>query len=129
MVICHYTGYKSLGSCGVSLKIFKAFSKWLQHPTPPSQVINDQPFSIVYFNPATLTGIKSHSRIPLWLQHEVILGSPKFSSSVELVCSQLVASSQMGFLLVILTTNICFLLFFLWARNANCWDTSIIVSA
>ena len=74
----------------------QSFLKWLQHRrpppphTPPLQVINDQPFSIVYFNPATLTGIKSHSTIPLWLQDGVILGSPKFSSSVEIVCSQLV---------------------------------------
>ena len=65
---------------------------------PPLQVINDQPFSIVYFNPATLTGIKSHSRIPLWLQDEVILGSPKFCSSVELVCSQLVCLQPDGIL-------------------------------
>ena len=66
-------------------------------PSPtPSQVINDQPFSIVYFNPATLTGIKSLSTIPLWLQDGVILGSPKFSSSVELVCSQLVCLQPDG---------------------------------
>lgn len=130
MVICQYAGYKNLGSCGVSLKIFKSFLKMGATPPPPplnpSQVISDQSFSMVCFNPATLIGIKSHSRIPLQLQDGVILGSPNFSSSVELVCSQLVCL-QMGFLLVILTT-ICFLLFFLWARNANCWNTSIIMS-
>ena len=64
--------------------------------TPPLQVINDQPFSIVYFNPATLTGIKSLSTIPLWPQDGVILGSHKFSSSVELVCSQLVCLQPDG---------------------------------
>ena len=95
-------------------------------PSPPLQVINDQPFSIVYFNTATLTGIKSHSRIPLWLQDGVILGSHKFSSAVELVCSQLVCLQPDG--IITCTTTICFLLFFLWATNANCWNTSIIVS-
>ena len=74
-----------------NLQSFLKMAATLPPPhTPPLQVINDQPFSIVYFNPATLTGIKSHSTIPLWLQDGVILGSPKFSSSVELVCSQLV---------------------------------------
>ena len=80
----------------------QSFRKMAAPPPPPpphpSQVINDQPFSIVYFNPATLTGIKSHSRIALWPQDGVIFGSPKFSSSVKLVCSQLVCLQPNGIL-------------------------------
>ena len=128
MVICHYAGYKNLGSCGVSLKIFKAFSKWPHPPPPtPSQVINDQPFSIVFFNPATLTGIKSHSRIHFGCKLELFLVVLSLFPQLNLFVANWFASSLMELLLAILTT-ICFLLFFLWARNANCWNTSIIVS-
>ena len=106
----------------------QSFLKMAAPPPPtPSQVINDQPFSIVFFNPATLTGIKSHSRIHFGCKLELFLVVLSLFPQLNLFVANWFASSLMGLLLAILTT-ICFLLFFLWARNANCWNTSIIVS-
>ena len=107
----------------------QSFLKMAATPPPPtpSQVIKTSPLALCI------------STQPLSQESNPTLGSNfgykmklflvvlSFVPQLSLFVANWFASSQMGFLLVILTT-ICFLLFFLWARNANCWNTSIIVS-
>ena len=60
----------------------------------------------------TLAIWHSWVRVPLWLLTALVLGHPKFKSSATLVNSQLVASCQWGFLILLCSIwIICFRLF------------------